>query len=376
MKLRKPTEENIRKYKIISSTSLKGKKYFKTYLKKNFKKSQRCWSMLNYAIGKMNDKSSLLDSFIMNNQTYTDTAEIAEGFNNLFSKIGLHTSHNVPPYKQHFSSYMSPPVQQTFFLGQVTPSDVSTSAKNLKPKASSGFDHIYTKLMKDTIDFIIEPITHILSQSLSSGIVPEQMKIAKVVPIYKSSDQNTFKNYRSVSLLPAFSKLLEKIVFRQLMTFLTEHKIFYEHQYGFRPKHSTIHPIIHLLNHCASSSSKNDPEVTLAIPCDLSKAFDVIHNDILLNKLNNYGIRGLTNDWFRGYLSHREQFVDIEGMNSNRVQMTIAVPQGSILGPLMYLQYVNDINNSCDGTILSFADDTTLLTSHSDLSELHRNVNH
>ena len=98
-----------------------------------------------------------------------------------------------------------------------------------------------------------------LNQSLSSGIVPKQMKIAKVVPIDKSSDQNTFKNYRPVSLILAFSKLLEKIVFRLLMTFLTEHNIFYEHQYGFRPKHSTIHPIIHLLDHCASSS-KNYPD--------------------------------------------------------------------------------------------------------------------
>ena len=181
------------------------------------------------------------------NQTYTDKAEIAEGFNNLFSKIGLHTSNNVPPYKTHFSSYMSPPVQQSFVLGPVTPSDVSTSAKILKPKPSSGFDNISTKLMKDTIDYIIEPITHMLNQSLSSGIVPKQMKIVKVVPIYKSSDQNTFKNYRPVSLLPAFSKLLEKIVHRQFMTFFAEHNIFYEHQYGFRPKHSTIHPIIHFV---------------------------------------------------------------------------------------------------------------------------------
>ena len=160
------------------------------------------------------------------------------------------------------------------------------------------------------------------------------------------------------------------------MTFLTEHNIFYEHQYGFRPKHSTIHPIIHLLNYCVSSSSNNDPEVTLAILCDLSKAFDVINHDILLKKLNNYGIRGLTNDWFRSYLSDREQFVDITGVNSNRVPMTIGVPQGSILGLLLYLLYVNDINNSCDGAILSFADDTTLFTSHSNIGELHRNANH
>ena len=128
------------------------------------------------------------------------------------------------------------------------------------------------------------------------------MKIAKVVPIYKSSDSTILQNYRPVSLLPAFSKLLEKIVFKQLMRFLTGQNILYDHQYGFRPKHSTIHPIIHLLNHCASSSSKHDPETTLAILCDLSKAFDVINHAILLTKMNKYGILGLANNWFKNSL--------------------------------------------------------------------------
>ena len=189
-------------------------------------------------------------------------------------------------------------INKVFFLGPVAPSDVSDSAKKLKSKLSSGHDNISTKLMKDTLDYIIEPITHIINQSLCTGIVPTDMKIAKVVPIYKSSDSTILKNYRPVSLLPAFSKLPEKIVFKQLMSFLTGQNILYDHQYGFRPKHSTIHPIIHLLNHCASSSSKPEPETTLAVLCDLSKAFDVIDHDILFSKMNNYGIRGLANDWF------------------------------------------------------------------------------
>ena len=161
----------------------------------------------------------------------------------------LSLSYNVPPSKYPFSSIRSPRNMQSFFLGPVAPSDVSYSAKKLKSKLSSGHNNISTKLMKYTLNYIIEPITHIINQSLCmlcTGIVPTYMKIAKVVPIYKSSDSTILKKYRPVNLLPTFSKLLEKIVFKQLMSFLTGQNILYDHQYGFRPKHSIIHPIIHL----------------------------------------------------------------------------------------------------------------------------------
>ena len=380
LKLHNPTDENIRKYKIYNKVFNKLKRkmktlYFKTILEENRNNSRKCWSILKSAIGKTNDKSSFPLSFTINNSKISDKSEIVEGFNNFFSNIGLTTSHNVPPSKYPFSSYMSPRNMQSIFLGPVAPSDVSDSAKKLKSKLSSGHDNISTKLMKYTLNYIIEPITHIINQSLCTGIVPTDMKIAKVVPIYKSSDSTILKNYRPVSLLPAFSKLLEKIVFKQLMSFLTGQNILYDHQYGFRPKHATIHPIIHLLNHCASSSSKHDPETTLAILCDLSKAFDVIDHDILLSKMNNYGIRGLANDWFKNYLSCRQQYVDIDGITSHQVKIQIWVPQGSILGPLLFLLYVNDIGNSCHGMILSFADDTTLITSSSNLNELFTNAN-
>ena len=159
--------------------------------------------------------------------------------------------------------------------------------------------HIYTRN-----DNILQPITLIINQSISTGIVPKQMKIAKVISIHKSSDPSILNNYTPVSLLPAFSKLVQ-IIYDRLMTFLTNKAVLYKHQYGFRPKHTTIHPIIHLLNHCASSASKTDPEFTLAVLCDLSKAFDVIDHDMILRKLNNYGIRGLANEWFKKYISDR-----------------------------------------------------------------------
>ena len=122
-----------------------------------------------------------------------------------------------------------------------------------------------------------------------------------------------------------------------------------------------IHPIKHFLNYCAEATlNKLNSEFVLAVFCDLSKAFDVTNHDILLHKLNLYGIRGIVNDWFRDYLSNRIQYVQFKNKNSSLLSIYCGVPQGSILVPLLYLAYVNDINQSCNGNILSFADDTTM----------------
>ena len=261
------------------------------------------------------------------------------------------------------------------FIEPVTQTDTINSCRKLKSKTTTGHDEISTKLLKETIPIITDPITHIINMSLSAGIVPDDMRVAKVIPIFKSSDPKLLKNYRPISLLTAFSKLLEKIMYDKVISYLNANKLLYEHQYGFRSGHSTIHPIIHLLNHCSEATNKPNPDYTLAIFCDLSKAFDVIDHRILLHKLSAYGIRGLVNKWFASYLTDRCQYVHFETKSSSRQVISCGVPQGSILGTLLYLIFVNDIHKSCDSNILSFADDTTLYLSHSDIASLYSNAN-
>ena len=159
------------------------------------------------------------------------------------------------------------------------------------------------------------------------------------------------------------------------MSFLNSQNILYKNQYGFRPKHPTIHPLIHLLNKCAESANSKPKKLTMSIFCYLSKAFDVISHNILIKKLEYYGIRGIVKYWLIHYLSDRTQYVEIENNASSVSKIKYGVPQGSILGPLFYLIYVNDIAKCTAGNILSFADDTSLVLSHQNPQILYHNAN-
>ena len=227
-------------------------------------------------------------------------------------------------------------------------------------------DDLSTYIIQKTIDEISIPITHIINQSLYSGLVPDKLKISKIIPIFKSGNNKHFNNYRPISILPPISKILEKIVCNRLIIFLDKYDVLYRHQYGFRQKHSTIHPILQLLKDIADANDKTTRDVTLSVFLDLSKAFDTINHDILLKKLHFYGIRGVPNSWFANYLSNRKQFTEINNCKSALTNVSTGVPQGSILGPILFLLYINDINNCTLLNLLSFADDTSAAAKQDD----------
>ena len=185
---------------------------------------------------------------------------------------------------------------------------------------------------------------------MTSGYVPTNTKIAKVIPIFKKGDALETNNYRPISLLPSFSKVLERIVFIRVTAFLNMNNIINDSQFGFRAKHNTTHALLTCIGNISHAIDQRLH--TIGIFLDFSKAFDTINHDILLHKLFHYGIRGKALEWFRSYLSNRKQFVDLNNNLSTSRPINCGVPQGSLLGPLLFIIYINDFYKSSQ--VLSF----------------------
>ena len=180
---------------------------------------------------------------------------------------------------------------------------------------SPGWDLLTTKLVTNNVEKILEPLKHVLNLSVSKGIFPKELKIAKVIPLHKGNETNIVNNYRPISLLPLFSKIYEKIMYTRLISFLETYKLLYELQFGFRKDHSTCSALMILIDKITSELEKGN--FVLGVFLDYSKAFDCINHKILLQKLHYYGIRGIALDWFKSYLSERKQFVYFNNTKSN-----------------------------------------------------------
>ena len=337
--------------------------------------TKKLWKTINKVIRKTNNKTEVIESLKIGELKSTCGKEIVNEFAKYFSTVGDKLAKGMAKPTNSVDSYLSKITRNpnSIYLLPVTPLEIVKIIKGLKPKLSSGLDDINNKLLKELSAYIVVPLSMIVNSSLSSGIFPQKMKAAKVVPLYKSKDRDLTTNYRPISLLLTLSKILEKVIYSRVYKFLKKTNQLFASQYGFRKQHSCEHAVGELI--ACITKGMEVGKITAGIFLDLSKAFDSLEHEVVYKKLEMYGIRGVCLDWFKSYLSNRSMIVECKAgdtskkFTSEQMSVQFGTPQGSCLGPLIFLIFCNDIEKQL--TFLSciqFADDTTLYITHTNLN--------
>ena len=346
---------------LINLIRQRKREYYYNFINEHRNNSKAIWDVMNKLLGRSN-KGSLSNAISDPNK-----------LNSFFANLGKDTVKHLP-VSDDFKKYLSGTYVNSFFMAPTTPEEIVSIANNLKNKNSVGVDNISTKLLKQIINPIAHPLSRIINQSFIMGMFPNKLKIARVIPIFKSGDKSLPVNYRPISILPAISKIFEKAAITRLNNYLHHNSILDRSQHGFRSSHNVTTAITVALNFITHALDNN--EFCIATFLDISKAFDSIDHNILLYKLSHYGVRGVALSWFRNYLFNRYQYVSCDGITSTFLPICCGVPQGSILGPILFLIFINDLSNS-DKLIkfILYADDTTVLAADKSLYNLHKNVN-
>ena len=351
------------------------KEYYQHCLTKCTNNLKKTWCIIKDVLNK-NKSTKLNDTFKYNNHTTTDKSSIANKFNEYFVNIGSTLAASIPQGGPDYRTYLPPANDDSIFIEPTNSDEIGRIISKLNNSAP-GHDEVKLNDIKPVLNSLIQPlfyVTNLSCLSLLQGIFPDELKKANIIPLYKASDPMLFNHYRPISLLQLFSKVLERIMYNRMIKFINKHKLLYKYQFGFRKDHSTYMALIILIDKITTALDRGD--FTIAVLIDFRKAFDTVDHEILLDKSYHYGIRGIVFDWMKSYLSNRQQQVSYNGINSTYKPVNCGVPQGSILGPLLFIMYINDLSTVSNIlTSVLFADDTTLLDSDKDITTLVNRFN-
>ena len=355
-----PSEKNAAAYALIKKSYNKKLRSEKTkFIQKKFADTtcpKKTWSVINDITNREKLRHNYPNKFKDNNTCYDSPGTIANGFNNYYRSIAQNLENKLPKPKKK-NTYSKWAFNSRLELGNVSNADVLNAINSLKPKASYSTDNISNRLLKEVKYEILTPLRILLNKCFNHGIFPDKWKTAKILPLYKSKgDKSSFGNYRPISLLCSISKIMEKVIVKQVTNHFKKYNLFNKRQFGFRDGHSTVDALIDFISSVEDLSKE---EEYVSVFFDFSKAFDTLNHSILYNRLESYGLSKKSVDIFKSYLTGRKQYVYLDGTTSEIASSPdIGCPQGSVLGPLCFLIYINSISNDINCLSFLFADDT------------------
>ena len=387
------TNKNRLRYKLKNKYSEESEKYFKTYrniltnlktkafnmyytekaaaARNNISKS---WAIVDEITKRQKRRRSNISCIYDNEgKEVTDENDVLNLINRHFSTIGNKMAMEVPYSSTNPLRYIKHDKSSSFFMTPTSNNEIVKFIDSLDAKKAPGSDGIPCYLIKMTKYIIAPVLCKLFNVCMNASVFPDIFKIAEVKSLFKGGDRRVKGNYRPISLLPLFGKLFEKVIAKRLRSYFENNDILTYHQFGFRKSYSTELAATSLYDAILKNLDRKD--ITCAIFLDLAKAFDSVDHKILLEKLEKYGIRGTPLKFMESYLSNRWQYVKLNGRSSELALIDIGIPQGSILGPLLFLLYINDLPNASNFFVKLFADDTFLSLSSHNFNELKRKTN-